>query len=299
MTEAATPAAPAVETPATPPATPAAETPPATPPVAAAPATPAADSLLPPADKVQAEQPPAAPEKPPLAVSQNEGEWFWSDGVKGTGKAPDWYMADKYKTVDAQAKAYAELSKKFGAFTGAPEGGKYEIKLPETVQGEFETDHPLLQGFTAWAAENQLSQKAYNDVLGMFAEYEASLAPDPAEIKKALGENADQRIGSVAAWAKANMTAVEYDEFRAATAGDNAAAVFKTMERLIEKARPPRLPPPGDDVPGAGHSAEAEINALQAKRGPDGKRLYETDPQFRAMVEAKRTALYQSRQKAA
>lgn len=299
MTDTTTPAAPAAEAPATP-ATPAAESAaPATPPAAAAAAPPAADSLLPPADKVEAEKPPATPEKPPLAVNQNEGEWFWSDGVKGTGKAPDWYMADKYKTVDAQAKAYADLSKKFGAFTGAPEGGKYDIKLPEGVTGEFDAEHPLLQGFTKWAAENQMSQKAYNDVLGMFAQYEAELTPDPVEIKKQVGENADQRIASVAAWAKANMTTEQYDEFRLATAGENAAVVFKTMERLIEKSRPPRLPPPGDDVPGAGGSVEAEINALQAKRGPDGKRLYETDPQFRAMVERKRTELYASRQRAA
>lgn len=281
-------------TPATPPA--------ATPPEAAAPpaAPPADTSLLPPADSVTAEAPPAAPEVKPLAVNQNEAEWFLADGVKGTGKAPDWYMADKYKTVDAQAKAYADLSKKFGAFTGAPEGGKYEIKVPDTVTGEFDAEHPLLQGFQAWAAENQLSQKGFEAVLGMFAEYEASLAPDPAEIKAAVGENADQRIVAVAAWAKANMKPEEYEEFRAATAGENAAAVFKTMERLIEKARPPRMPAPGADVPGSGGAdLEAEINALQAKRGADGKRLYETDHQFRAMVERKRTELYQSRQKVA
>ena len=36
---------------------------------------------------------------------------------------PEWYKADKYKSVAEQAKAYTELEKKFGGFTGAPKDG--------------------------------------------------------------------------------------------------------------------------------------------------------------------------------
>ena len=49
-----------------------------------------------------------------------EGEYFLSDGIKGTGETPEWYKGDKYKSVAEQAKAYTELEKKFGGFTGAP-----------------------------------------------------------------------------------------------------------------------------------------------------------------------------------
>ena len=52
-----------------------------------------------------------------------EGEFFLSDGIKGVGDQPEWYKADKYKSVAEQAKAYTELEKKFGGFTGAPKDG--------------------------------------------------------------------------------------------------------------------------------------------------------------------------------
>ena len=47
-----------------------------------------------------------------------EGEFFLSEGIKGVGDLPEWYKADKYKSVAEQAKAYTELEKKFGGFTG-------------------------------------------------------------------------------------------------------------------------------------------------------------------------------------
>lgn len=245
-----------------------------------------ADSLLPEHDAAPESKDDKPPEqKPDTTVNQDAPEWFLSDGVKGEGKPPEWFRADKYKTVDAQAKAYAELEKRFGAFTGAPKDGKYEFKLPDGVTGEFDTNHPLMQSFQEWATENQLSQKGYNDVLGMFAEYEASLTPDMNVIKSELGENADARITAVASWGKANLPKAQYDLLREATSGANAAKVFQVLESVIAQTAQARLPKPGANPGDAPPSGEAAIRAAQAKLGPDGKRLYETDPQYRARVE--------------
>ncbi len=277
------------------PATPAATTPASTPPVVAA------ASLIPEAEGV-ATPPPAEPATPaaPLAANQNAPEWFLSEGVKGAGEPPAWYKADKYKTVDAQAKAYVDLEKRLGSFTGAPKDGKYEMKLPEGVAGEFDSTHPLFQNFNTWAGENQLSQDGYNAVLGMFAEYEASLTPDLASIKADLGADADTRIGSVASWAKANLSSEQYGKLREATSGVNAAVVIQAIESIIGKTRQVTMPKPGGDVPNTGLVTEASVNAMQAKMAPDGKRrLYEVDPQWRAHVEKTRTDFYTANQKAA
>lgn len=59
----------------------------------------------------------------PSAPTLSEGEYFLSDGIKGTGDVPEWYIADKYKSVSEQAKAYTELEKKFGGFKGSPKDG--------------------------------------------------------------------------------------------------------------------------------------------------------------------------------
>lgn len=240
---------------------------------------------------------PAPTPVPVPALVGDEPEWFLADGVKGTGKPPDWFKADKYKTVDAQAKAYSDIEKRVGAFTGAPPEGKYTApSMPEGVVGEFLVDHPVMKEFNEWAGKNQLSQEGYNGVLQMLARYEASQIPDLAAIKNELGTDADARINSVALWAKANLSIEDYQTMREATTGTNAAAVFKVLEAAVNKTRQAPLPKPGSDVQN-GLDAEQEINLLQAKLGPDGKtRLYDSDPKFRQEVETKRIALYSARQ---
>ena len=42
---------------------------------------------------------------------------------------PEWFLSEKYKTVEDQAAAYPELAKKIGAMTGAPE--EYEVSMPD------------------------------------------------------------------------------------------------------------------------------------------------------------------------
>ena len=81
----------------------------------------------------------------------NEGEYFLSDGIKGTGDTPEWYKSDKYKSVAEQAKAYTELEKKFGGFTGAPKDG---YAGPEGI----EPDDALLQELTEFANKTGMSQ---------------------------------------------------------------------------------------------------------------------------------------------
>ena len=39
-----------------------------------------------------------------------EGEFFLSEGIKGTGDKPDWYVSDKYKTIADQAQAYPAVN---------------------------------------------------------------------------------------------------------------------------------------------------------------------------------------------
>lgn len=209
--------------------------------------------------------------------------WVLSEGVMGTGPRPEWFKADKYGNVVEQAKAYPELEKRFGAFTGAPKDGKYEYKAPDGSPVQLNMDHPLTQGFNKWAAEAQLSQEGYNAVIGMLTQYEASQQPDMAEIKAELGTDADARIGAVAKWGKANFDAKTFEQFRSATSGKNAADVFALVEHLIGKTSQKALPKPGQDVP-AGVNTRDAIVAEQAKLGPDGKRLMDTDAKHRTKV---------------
>lgn len=241
-------------------------------------AAPAAAAATPPAAAPAAVAPAAAAPAatPPVAVPPGAA-WFYSDGTPGKGEMPAWYKADKYKTVEAQAQAYTELEKRFGAFTGAP--AEYQLTVPEGVQGEFDKEHPLLKGFIEFAKGSQMNQEGFSKVLGMLAQYEASQEVTSAQVKQAIGADADTRIGAVAQWAKANLDSKGYDALRAVLApGPDAAAMFAVVEAVVNKTRQPALPKPGVDtvVPPSG------MDAIKAKMADP---RFRTDMAFKGQVE--------------
>ena len=83
-----------------------------------------------------------------------DGEWFQSEGIKGTGDKPEWYQSDHFKSVDEQAKSYGELQKKFGSFVGSPKDG-YE--LPEG----FSKEDALAQEVIIFGEETNLSKEGF------------------------------------------------------------------------------------------------------------------------------------------
>lgn len=221
--------------------------------------------------------------------------WLLAEGVMGNGAKPEWFKADKYANVTEQAKAYGELEKRFGSFKGSPKDGKYEApKMPEGIEGEFLTDHPVFTKFSEWAAKSQLSQEGYNEVLGLLAQYEASQVPDIAAIKQTLGADADKRIGAVTGWAKANLSAEQFALYREVGSTQAAGQVLQLMEAVIAKARATTVMPKiGDDAADAGGGSELDrINKEHARRGGDGKLLYDTDMKHRQMVESARLAYF-------
>lgn len=273
----------------------------AAPAAAAATAAPAAASLLDGAPAAPAAAPaaPAAPAAQSTTVNQDPAPWFYADGTPGTGKAPDWFKADKYKTVDKQAEAYSHLEKRLGAFVGAPESGKYAFKAPEGLNVELDQEHPLLQDLHKWGLTNQLSQDRYNELLGMLAQYEASMIPDIAEMKTAIGENADARIAAVSAWGQANLDAESFNTLKAALSGQKAAESFKVVEALIAKTVQKPMPKPGQDVSAAQPGGEAAIRAKMQAKDDNGKLKFFTDAKYRNDVEAEMRAFYQQQQGAA
>lgn len=281
MADPVTPAAPAI-VPAAPAATPTS----LVPDVAATP--PAA--VVPPAT------PPAAvpPVTPPAAPSPDE--WFLSDGVKGTGAKPDWYKSDKYKSVGEQAKAYTNLEKRLGSFTGAPEG-EYVVKVPDQFKDVVQIDstNPLFGKLNKLARDSQMNQAGYDGIIGLLAEYEAStFVPPPTveDAKKAIGANADTRLDAVSKWAKANLDEPGLKSLQAALSTSNPAIgeTLSVIEAAIAKSRQvaPPTPPPAP----VGNPL-AEIDKLQAQIDPKtGKRLYEISSEHRALVEKKRREFY-------
>lgn len=223
--------------------------------------------------------------------------WVLSEGVQGAGKRPDWFKADKYKSVAAQAEAYVALEKRFGTFTGAPAEGKYDLALPAGAGVELDTGHPLLGDFTKWATENQLSQAGFTQLVGMLGQYEAQHIVDANAVKASLGENADARLTAIAQWGKANLDAAGMTSLRDALVPSNqTAALVSVIEAAIAKTRQTPMPKAGDDVPVANaQSAMAALDTRQrTEKDAKGGLRWNTDPKFRAEIEAERVKLFKA-----
>ena len=195
-----------------------------------------------------------------------EGEYFLSDGIKGVGDTPEWYKADKYKSVAEQAKAYTELEKKFGGFTGAPKDG-YAL-----VEG-VESDDALWAELVESGNSTNMSQSALNQAWELLTAQEQAIeeVSIEAEMEK-LGDNAVERIKVVEQYMKNNLDADTYEELRYAV---NSAESVQLIEALIKSTAPAKLPIDGHIEPGG--LEWADIEAEMFRKDENGNLLRSVD----------------------
>jgi hypothetical protein len=205
---------------------------------------------------------------------------------------PEWLL-DKYATdgreqaeaISEQAKAYVELQKQFGGFTGAPE--EYEFAMPEGIEGEVDTDLEAFQQFTALAKEANMSQETAQQLFGIFVGYQNQIdsqyETDLNAQKEMLGPQADQRIQSIASWAGNNLTGEDMAVLESMT---TTAAQVETLERIIGKTRNSPIPKTHEVTAAptgfTQHDFEKAVNSDRFK----------TDAGYRAEVRKKASQLF-------
>ena len=170
-----------------------------------------------------------------------EGEYFLTDGIKGVGDRPEWYLSEKYKSVSDQASAYNELSKKFGAFKGAPKDG---YSMPEGIDKE----DGLMQELVGFASESKMSQDYFDKAWELLSSQSQAVEEVSAEAEMAkLGDNGTDRIKTVEQFMKNSLDSDTYERLRYAV---NSAAAVELVEELIKSTAPAKLPIDGHIQPG-------------------------------------------------
>lgn len=203
--------------------------------------------------------------------------WMLAEEVKGEGEAPEWFKSGKYKTVADQAKAYAGLESKLGAFTGAPETG-YVVELPEGVpEDALDSEDPLLVNFNAWAAEAGLSQEKHTELMGIYLNGMLEQQPSIEDEMKKIGKDAPQRINDFTQWAKANF---DDNEMIALQNLATTAEGFNILEKMRGMQRQTDVSAPDNVKPVDSISKEAVYELV-------GDPRYETSPAFRKEVDEK------------
>ena len=121
---------------------------------------------------------------------------------------PDWFMKDKFKSTEEQAKAYSELQKKMGKFWGAP---KDEYKIDD-LEG-ISKDDPLVANLVPALKELGLSQEGFNTLVKQYQEANVNMMKKYAEdLKKELTENDVHTYKECDKWMRENFTEEEMQQ---------------------------------------------------------------------------------------
>jgi len=130
---------------------------------------------------------------PPPA--SNTPDWYLDENTPGQGNRPDW-MPGKFHKASDLGKAYSELEKRLGGFTGAPEA--YDVSSLE-----IEGDTLLLNEMTAVAKELNMSQEGFNKFIGRLAS--ASETENNMHLEeqvKRLGKDGERQLVEFKNWTK-------------------------------------------------------------------------------------------------
>jgi len=212
---------------------------------------------------------------------------------------PEW-LQNKYVTegktevesIAEQAKAYNELSSKFGSFTGSPEN--YEVALSEELTGlgvEFDKDDPMLEAAMKFAKDSNMSQEGFNGMVELYAMQEIAEQKATEDFKaeqlKSLGPNADSRLENINQWASKNLDAEAMEGLRSIA---TSAEHVKTIERIISMTRNASVDV-SEVSSNTGASAE-DVNAMQFEKDQNGNRRINTDPEFKKRYQKLRNDVY-------
>lgn len=212
--------------------------------------------------------------------------WQYADGVGGEGQVPDWFLADKYRTVEDQAKAALELRKKLGSKAeDAPE--HYELDYDKYGLSK---EDPVLAEFNPFFKEMNLPQKDYEKIIEKFVQIQQKHHEQFEEQRKAafdaFGPETKETMSRLNNWMANKFSEAEQQALQGfMTSAENI--------RIIEKMRgqaPKSAPPTAQQA-----SAYAPSDSL-ATINQEIQRNWQkmtSDPGYRAMMEKKRFEAHQ------
>ena len=214
-------------------------------------------------------------------------------------ESPEWlqskYLTDgksQEESIAEQAKAYNELSGKFGSFTGSPEA--YEVTLSEelTEAGfEINADDPLVESAMQFAKDSNMSQEGFNGMVELYAMQQLAEAKADQEYRegqlKALGANADSRVKNVNEWVHKNLDPELVGGLEQTL---TTAESVKAIEKLISMTKGGSVDV--DNSTPASYASMEEVQKMQFEKDSNGNRRINTDPAFKKQYQEKRDQVY-------
>jgi len=207
---------------------------------------------------------------------QTPNEETQSAGVGGTGDAPDWFMVDKYKSIEEQAKGYKELSSRFGGFEGKPD----EYAMPDGIDADS-LDGGMIDIVKEIGVENNMSQNMFNDLVTKVNEYQqGQMETNKQQAMENLGPDAEQRISKVNNWLNTNAPKEMIDII--APMGTSAEAI-QALEFFIDKSKGTQVA--GNEASAPVSMSESEFADMLMAKDSGGNLKISTDAAYKAKID--------------
>ena len=198
---------------------------------------------------------------------------------------PDWWPENFWNKdqnepdLEGMAKSWKDMRKivSKGAHKAPPEG-KYDL----SAFGEAAEELPMVPVFKEWAAQNGISQAAFDDIAAklssMAGEAQGGQVIDAAAERRSLGPNADAQINGMVSWARGMVnkgiwSAEDFDEFKIM---GGTAKGLKALQKL-RSAYEGNIPT--ESAPIDGMPTDQELQQMV------GDPKYKADASYRAKVE--------------
>ncbi len=182
---------------------------------------------------------------------------------------PDWFMKDKYKTIEDQAKAQYEMRKLIGPVWGPP---KDDYKM-EGIEGINPND-PVLNHLKPELKEMGLSQEGFERLINKYqtAQIEEAKSME-SELKKTLTQKDAAAITEVDSWLKESFTQEDAETMRSWIVNEKDFHLLRTLKALI---------PGKSNVPSMMHSDAVQFESVKQIEQEKVKYLNEVKMGLRA-----------------
>jgi hypothetical protein len=214
------------------------------------------------------------------------------------------FVLDKYRTegrsnqdsANEQAKAYTELQKQFGSFTGAPD--EYEINFDETAKelglDSIDTSAPMFTELMDLGKELQLNNEGMDKVLNVIgrnaiAERQAHEQKQEESLQAELKSltNGQERINQAMGFLSNNLSP---EQLEAVQEMATTAAQFEGLEQIISMAKGTATAPESA-APSTTPSTQ-EVDSMRQELDANGNRRLATDPEFRKLYDQRMDAVH-------
>jgi hypothetical protein len=159
-----------------------------------------------------------------IILPTDKPKYYLDEGVEREGDIPEWFKAGKYKTVAEQAKAYVDLEKKLGNFTGAPDN----YMLPEGVSDS----DPLVNFLKEQGKAQNLSQEGFSGMIESFKNLQTKSREEFKNQLNSLPPSEKQRVQGVFNFIKNHFSKEELPRVEAMIRSLDDVNMFDKLRRV-------------------------------------------------------------------